>query len=671
MNIASTLEEYVAIRSGVFKLDTTAIFIPYIVYLIDRNKYDSLEDADRILTDFATQYNFTLDEMVFRNLLSHIIQSEFVYQDLASKTFVSNTQKIRTHSFSEFTKEALSSFESLKRKCNEYLTTEIGIPAPSEDELTDAVFHLIQSVCDTATYGGEGGAKTTANTAYKVALNDFVLYAEANCPEIVDEINKLAVSDILWRVVSSGEEHNISFRNNASIFLDTRFVLRLMGLEGEYWERLTKTLVVQIKERGGRLVLFDHVKTEIEQIIRNAQSICKSSKFDIAKASRVAKEFYRNPAKYTDVYISELLYDLLHNSEDAYNFVIEEHDYDSETDQFQIDYHELKDNVIQEYKKANPQFDESECDDSIEVDVRSITMCYRARGDFSTDRVDDITVLFLTTNTAILRAAQNTKGNEVAAGKMPIGMTAEYLSTFLSLGERIDYLQSNRVLMLAYCYGAVQPTKTEIQEFVQALNTERKAKKYSKDKVSYLKQSQTFARLYTINEKLPVTYRKTLEELEHTRVNEIRKENETLQQKVEDREVIIEGLRGENTNLQKEVTRLTQAIEARDNAEQDQRNKANEFAETVIQKCQKYLTTAIGFIITAIPFVLDRLIPAIKWDWIASFWTNTGSTINLLVFITGCFVLLISWIMKCQKIQQGLKSVLVFCYLFIKSNKAK
>lgn len=657
MSLTSAVEEYVAYTSGVIKGDLMSVFIPYVVYLVDQNKYESLDNEDAIAKDFFEQYSFNLDPVVLHALLVLIVQQEYVYKDFQN-IYVSNTQKIRSHKFGELYKDAISAYSSLKEKCREYITLEIGMPCPSDYELDNAVYELIQSVGkNTVPFAHESTTQPSIST-YSEAVNDFVLYAEKEFPSIVDDLNKLAVSDILWRVVSSGNRQNLFFRNGAQIFLDTRFVLRLMGLEGEYWQKLSSMLVNQIAQNGANLVLFEHVRVEIERIIKNAQTMFKAENFDITKASRVAKEFYRNSDKYSDIIIADLLYSLCYDSLQTYGFSIESHEYEAETDQFQLDYEKLKKLVVEEYRKSNPLFSIEDNEDSIEIDIRSITMCFRARGSFSTDRVDDIKALFLTTNTAILRAAQKIEHDSFSQRKVPIGMTAEYLSSFLALEKKIDYLQTNRILMLAYCYGAVQPTKAEIQDFVAALDAQRKTNKISEDRIRYLKQNQVFTRLYIINKQLPVEKRKTLEELEHAKVTEYRKKNETLESDNQEKDKEI-------TALKEEVDRLTKEKNDSVSAYNSERASALSSADAVLSACRSTITTLLGLITTVIPFILDRLFPTIKYSWFISFWNKYQNSINLWLFIIGSFIFSISLVLRIKTVYQYTKTIIANVIYYI------
>lgn len=660
---ASLVEEYVAVTSGVIKGDMVSIFIPYIVYLIDQNNYDSLDNCEKIASDFFDHYKFSLDPLVFRSLVTYILQQEYVYRD-SHNIFTSNTQKIKSHKFDELYKKAISGYTNLKVKCKSFLVSKLSMDEPSDVELDNAVYGLIQSIGTSAVPFAQDNSVQDTNSAYAAALNDFVLFAEKEDPEIVDELNMLAVSDILWRVISSGNQQDMFFRNGAKVFLDTRFVFRLMGLEGEYWERQTKYLVNQITENGGEVILFKHVKDEVERIIRNAQSMYQSDNFDISKASRVAKEFYSHREKYTKSYISDILYSLLYDSKQTYGFSIEAHDYEEETNQFQVDYQKLKSNVISEYKISNPNFSESDSDDSIEVDVRSITMCYRARGSFTTDRVDDITVLFLTTNTAILRAAQKAEHTSISSHQIPIGMTAEYLSSFLALENKIDYLQTNRVMMLAYCYGAIQPTKAEIRAFIKALDTETRKTHISKDRVRYLKENQVYVRLYTLNSYLPTEKQKSIEELEHAKANEYRERARVLESENHKKDAQIEQLENTLCELEGEKSK-------------DELNRAHEtaaaisFADSFIKRFTSVTTILLGLFTSLLPFVLDRLFPVIKWKPFVLFWGQTQSHINLILFFLGTFVFLVGLILKIKKVQKKLKNFLVHLHLFrqqIKNN---
>ncbi len=241
-------------------------------------------------------------------------------------------------------------------------------------------------------------------SAYEMALNDFILYADKEHPEIVDVVNQFAVSNALWNVIANAHSSGRYFKKGAKIFLDTKCIFRLIGLEGEYWKQVFQSFVESIKEGGGEIIVFKHVLDEINLIINSARKTYKLENFDVGRASAIACQFHFE--HYNDAQIDAILYNLNENSVLSYDFAIEDLEYENDSDEYQIDYEIFKQILTDIYQDSNPDFDADAKDLTIETDIRSITMVYRMRGDNVPRMVRNVDVLFVTTNAGLAQAAK-------------------------------------------------------------------------------------------------------------------------------------------------------------------------------------------------------------------------------------------------------------------------
>lgn len=487
------MQETAALLTDLFPGDIPSIFMPYIVFLIDEKQYSSI-DAEVITRDFYEMFGIQLDDLVIEKLCNEAISQGYIYE--LRGLYVSNPMIIKSHRFSKEYEAALNRYQNLKNAYGKYVVEEKGLLPLNDVELDDAMLKIIQNVSiDAVNHSSEDGPPN----AYEMALNDFMLYADQVHPEIVDVVNQFAVSDALWSVVANERTTTQPyFKKGAKIFLDTKCIFRLIGLEGDYWKKVFQSFIESINECGGKVIVFKHVMDEVNTIINTARRTYKQPDFDIDRSSAVAREFRFNG--YNDAKIDEILYNLNENPALTYDFTIEAHEYERDTEQYQIDYDEFKQLLINTYQETNPHFDLDEKDQTIETDIRSITMTYRIRGDSSPRMVHDADVLFVTTNTSLAQAAK--KYDRIHRGKhsggVPVCFTANYLSTFIWLGRPTNYIKISKQKLLAYCYAAILPTKEQIKIYFEQVNQLKRNKNYSLEQLQYMRENPTLMRLYTL-----------------------------------------------------------------------------------------------------------------------------------------------------------------------------
>lgn len=486
------MQETAALLTNLFPDDIPSIFMPYIVFLIDEKRYTTI-DIEVITRDFYEMFEIQLDDLIVERLCNEAISKGYIYE--LRGQYVSNPVKIRSHRFSKEYEAALGRYQNLKTAYGKYVVEEKGLPPLNDIELDNAILKIIQNVSiDAVSHRSE----ENPSNAYEMALNDFMLYADQADPEIVDVINQFAVSDALWNVVANERATQPYFKKGAKIILDTKCIFRLIGLEGDYWKRVFQSFVESINECGGKVIVFKHVMDEVNTIINTARRTYKQLDFDISRSSAVAREFRFNG--YNDAKIDAILYNLNENPALTYDFTIESHGYEKDTEQYQIDYDEFKKLLINIYQETNPHFDLDEKEQTIETDIRSITMTYRMRGNSNPRMVHDADVLFVTTNTSLAQAAKKYDRIHMRnrSGGVPVCFTANYLSTFIWLGRPTNYIKISRQKLLAYCYAAILPTKEQIKIYFDQVNQLKQNKNYSLEQLQYMRENPSLMRLYTL-----------------------------------------------------------------------------------------------------------------------------------------------------------------------------
>ncbi len=119
--------------------------------------------------------------------------------------------------------------------------------------------------------GGKGFARTNSDKA----LNQFIYHCIENDADeaFLTALTELAVGDVVYQSIKSVTEYEAAFeeaisRNmkNVKVFFDTRFILNLLGCNGEAYERSAKETLSLCLNTSCQVAVFQHTLEEIDAI---------------------------------------------------------------------------------------------------------------------------------------------------------------------------------------------------------------------------------------------------------------------------------------------------------------------------------------------------------------------------------------------------------------------
>ena len=491
MESLKVLNDTAVLRSGLVKDDVACTFIPHLVYLFEQKNYHEDEiDFLRIQDDFLDIFGIKIPPLVLENLFEECLDRE--YFTSVNHRYASNHMKIRTNLFERDYLNTLKNYNNLSENYKSFVLMQEGINEVSDEQLRKAVDKIIRKNSDTK----NGEKDIDPSNVHDLLINEFMLYAYEKFPEVVDIVNNLSVGTVLWDFVAEEKEGIDYFRNSPRIYLDTKCVFKLIGLEGEYWQKMYEAFAKSIQEAGGKLFVFGHVLEEINHLITSAKKNYKSPIFDLEHSNQITRMFKFEG--YNDAKIDSILFALNNNPFKDYGFDIDRAPLPVVTGEYVTDFEELKTALIEAYKYKDSNFNIHEKDISIDTDIKSLLQVLRLRDNDKPFQMCDIRELFVTTNGALMTVAR--KHEKVrGSGLVPICITANFLSTLIWIQSPKLFIETSKEKLLASCLAAIQPTEKQIKDYLDEVNVLEKSKRCSKEECNYLKQSQTLVRFYAIN----------------------------------------------------------------------------------------------------------------------------------------------------------------------------
>ncbi len=237
------------------------------------------------------------------------------------------------------------------------------------------------------------------------------------------------------------------------IYCDTRFLLRLVGVEGGEREVAYHTLVQALKANGASLHVFRHTYDEMMGVLQNCRRWVKNPIYDPSKASAAVMYFVERGYSQTDVdefiiRADQLLRDL--------GIEIVESPAPGELIDHQIDEAKLREVIVQVYEASGP-FDEFVKAYTLDRDIKSIAAVHKLRKGRAPILIKQAGYLFVTTNSSLAYASRRFElANGLKLETIPVCITDVFLGTLLWLQSPAVVFILNETRLVAQCAAALR-----------------------------------------------------------------------------------------------------------------------------------------------------------------------------------------------------------------------
>ena len=314
------------------------------------------------------------------------------------------------------------------------------------------------------------------------AFYKYVIYMYKTDYELFKVIQKFCMGYIVANALSldNMSSSNVIFKNK-KIFFDTNFILRLLGLEGEFYQNSYIGIVDVLKENNCKLYIFSHTYDEIKNILETAKVNLKNTN---ELSPEVQKYFWNNNKTEGDIV---LLIATLDKKLNKLGIFISRVAYDSTNQKDQIDEQALYDEIINIYSKRK-NFDEKTKSDMIWNDVKSMALIYRDIKLIRAYSIQTLQDVFITTNQGLAYACKNfdktlgKKENAIAPC-----MTDIFLGTILWVQNPIRYDKYNEKQILASCYSSVKLDNKSLSKFSTELENLKEKQKITNEDYMLMK----------------------------------------------------------------------------------------------------------------------------------------------------------------------------------------
>lgn len=374
-------------------------------------------------------------------------------------------------------------------------------------------------------------ASVTESTAYVVAA--FVTNTAQEKPGLFQCVKVLVQSHILSNALMCPdlEKTNRGF-NGVHFIVDTRFMIKALDLESSVDSENAKTLLAAIRKLKGVVCVFpetkDELRTVLKAIIRGMQNS--------AGRGPVYRELLKRRRGVADVILAERNLDAALASLSI--SMLPSPSYGEDTYKFQIDEAELRDEIEGEIDYIS--------DKAADHDTRVVRHIFALRKGRHVSSIEDAGYVFLTTNSALSRAAFYYERNNSKGWIFPAVVTDYHLSHLAWLKSPMEVQDLPRVEILANCYATMRPHESLWNRYLDEVARLKAENKVSEKDHEVLRfslnapdelmdvtrgdvEGVTLANVHIILEKLEKTYAADKEQ----KLEQARREHEATKKELE------------------------------------------------------------------------------------------------------------------------------------------
>ncbi len=320
----------------------------------------------------------------------------------------------------------------------------------------------------------------------KHVVYKFIQTIHSEKPEIFRYILDVVLSHAFASAILYDEPDLFSSKiKGLNIYLDTRFVLQLRGLEGKDCERHADELVALLHTSDVSMFVFNHTYDEISNILNACPDGLRRPDYDPSRASRVLRYMRENSFSPGDA--ERIAYGLRDFIKSKGIEVIDHPDPDKNKE-YQISEERLFEMLDVEYGGNRPNRDQAARKLTIETDVKSISAIYHLRKGHQGRYLKDIKHAFMSTNSVLARVSRDfdVEINDEDF-RIPAGVTDFFIGTTVWVHSPIAAERALEHKLLAECFCDVNPDGVLLQKYLEEVEKLKETGRVSTDEYHVLR----------------------------------------------------------------------------------------------------------------------------------------------------------------------------------------
>lgn len=470
-------------------------FLPFLATLMVRKKYESIEEnaeqINKLANDFEQEFGLIIPYHPMITILNRARKRRLIKKQ--EHKFVP-TEKIFEYDFSGKTQVQERKHEELIKSFINFCKDEYNQRLNREEAEKILIGFLKQHDLEIlfAAYDKSALPEIKLSKSNIFLFNKFVESIHTQQQKLFRVLLDIVIGHILASIVLYGHEFAKFSKprlKDLSLYLDTRLVLRLLGIERREIQFAYSKFLAELKTQGVNLFVFQHTYEEIMGILQSCLRWIENTDYDSSKASPALRYFRGESRKRSDV---QIFINRLDKTLDEYSIERIDTPDPNVNRRYQIDEERLQQIIIEMYETHNPDFTILEGKDyTIQRDIQSIAAVYKLRKATRPQNIKQAEHIFITTNSALAYASMNFGKEEYGQGfYIPACVTDIFIGTLVWLKDPHKVVEINERRIIAEIYAALQPSEALLKRYLAEVEKLRNDKRITEDDYILLRDSQ-------------------------------------------------------------------------------------------------------------------------------------------------------------------------------------
>ena len=435
--------------------------LQFILYVIKKKHYDEI-DVETICKDFEEIIGFVIPYFPMKKLLNEALKDGFI-EYTKDKKYIPNFSNIDKSVFMNDINNGNKKFSALLRDFKSFV-----LRTNNESLTDDDVDKIISCFIEE-----QGMLLFNEKDNYFNSCHEEYLFAkyleELYLKDIkqFEYINELIVGRLLSEYLLYSEDDK-EYLSDVTVYLDTGFVFRLLGIDGLNRKEIYVQLLTQMKSLGMKIKVYEHTYSEISGIILNSIQWINNPEYNPVMSSDTIDYFVRG--SFTKEYIEDYAINLRTTLSD-FGVEIEDMSYPQNISQNIISEMEYYDAIVKQYKENNDDFDEEEKRNTIQMDAKSFFYTDYLSNGVTANSISDIKHLFVTTNFSLAFALKKLlcEHKRINDYGIPFCVTDSFLGVVLwqTAPDKIAEYTRNRLIVAIN--AAFSPKEALLEKLVSSL----------------------------------------------------------------------------------------------------------------------------------------------------------------------------------------------------------
>lgn len=481
-------------------------YIPLVArVLIDNNSEDGIS-VQNVIDGFESEYGFSIARPAMVTILNKCAKEGIirkrknaVYEIVLDKC---EAVAINKHDVNM----QYQKYNDVVRKLSEYYKSEYNLTMDNQD-----IESLLMSFLD------ENSSKTILtkfdnilDQNHTMKQHHYIISKFIKRCQIEDVVTfqlfiDLAVSYLYTSAIAYGvddEQTRIDAYKDLIIYMDTPFVLRVLGLNGKEIQEAAKAMLNQLYDMNCRFYIFSHTYEELCQVLKDCYKWIEDPQYNAFYASYALRTFVEK--KFTKADVQEFI-DTLESKLKFYKIQIDDTDYNTgKYYKSPLDEGEIEGRIVQTYREGSSFFDENTKKTTITYDAKSISNVLKLWDKKISRTYKQAKYVLLTTNITlafVTRQFDEQMNPSIINNVYPC-ITDVFLGTNMWLGAPVKKMQDfSQKKLLADCMSIIEPSDALIRKLQDSIKKALEDETITEEQY-YLLKTRAFSNDYVMQKTL-------------------------------------------------------------------------------------------------------------------------------------------------------------------------